>query len=56
MCPGNNNKDEHNSPKTLYDKDYQALSQKFRQLIKAFPLKISVKWNENSEFWILSMN
>ena len=30
---GNNNKDEDNSPKTLNDKNQQALSQKFRQLI-----------------------
>ena len=29
---GNNNKDEDNSPKTLNDKNHQALSQKFRQL------------------------
>ena len=30
---GNNNNDEDNSPKTLNDKNQQALSQKFRQLI-----------------------
>ena len=30
---GNNNKDEDNSPKTLNDKNQQASSQKFRQLI-----------------------
>ena len=30
----NNNKDEDNSPKTLYDKIHQASSQKFRQLIR----------------------
>ena len=30
---GNNNKDEDNSPKNLNDKNQQALSQKFRQLI-----------------------
>ena len=30
---GNNNKDEDNSPKTLNDKNQQALSQKFGQLI-----------------------
>ena len=29
---GNNNKDEDNSPKTLNNKNRQALSQKFRQL------------------------
>ena len=29
----NNNKDEDNSPKTLHDKNLQASSQKFRQLI-----------------------
>ena len=32
-CCGNNNKDEDNSPKTFNDKNYQASSQKFRQLI-----------------------
>ena len=31
---GNNNKDEDNSPKTLNNKNHQALSQKFRQLIE----------------------
>ena len=30
---GNNNKDEDNSPKSLNDKNQQASSQKFRQLI-----------------------
>ena len=30
---GNNNKDEDNSPKTLNDKNHQASSQKFRQLM-----------------------
>ena len=30
---GNNNKDEDNSPKTLKDKNHQAPSQKFIQLI-----------------------
>ena len=30
---GNSTKDEYNSPKTLNDKNLQALSQKFRQLI-----------------------
>ena len=30
---GNNNKDEDNSPKTLNDKNHQASSQKFRQII-----------------------
>ena len=30
---GNNNKDEDNSPKTLNDKNQQASSQKFRQLL-----------------------
>ena len=29
-CCGNNNKDEDNSPKTLYDKNHQASSKKFR--------------------------
>ena len=32
---GNNNKDEDNSPKTLNDKNQQASSQKFRQLISS---------------------
>ena len=36
---GNNNKDEDNNPKTLNDKNQQASSQKFRQLI---------------EFWVVS--
>ena len=31
---GNSNKDEDNSPKNLNDKNQQASSQKFRQLIK----------------------
>ena len=31
-CCGNNYKDEDNNPKTLNDKNHQALSQKFRQL------------------------
>ena len=31
---GNNNKDEHNSLKTFNDKNQQASSQKFRQLIQ----------------------
>ena len=35
-CCGNNNKDEDNSPKTLKDKNHQALSQKFRQLREYF--------------------
>ena len=30
---GNNNKDEDNSPKNLNDKNQQASSQKFRQLV-----------------------
>ena len=30
---GNNNKDEDNSPKTLNDKNHQASSLKFKQLI-----------------------
>ena len=30
---GNNNKDEDNSPETLKDKNHQASSQKFKQLI-----------------------
>ena len=35
----NNNKDEDNSPKNLNDKNQQASSQKFRQLIKGFGIK-----------------
>ena len=34
-CCGNSNKDEDNSPKTLNDKNHQASSQKFRQLISS---------------------
>ena len=33
---GNNNKDEDSSPKTLNDKNHQASSQKFRQLISLY--------------------
>ena len=33
---GNNYEDEDNSPKTLNDKNHQALSQKFRQLINIY--------------------
>ena len=33
LC-GNNNEDEDNSPKNLNDKNQQALSQKFRQLLQ----------------------
>ena len=32
---GNNNNDEDNSPKTLNNKNHQASSQKFRQLISS---------------------
>ena len=32
-CCGNNNKDEDNSLKTLNDKNHQASSQKFRQVV-----------------------
>ena len=35
-CCEYNNKDEDNSPKTLNDKNHQASSQKFRQLILYF--------------------
>ena len=38
---GNNNKDEGNSQKTLNDKNHQASSQKFRQLIYMH-LKIAI--------------
>ena len=37
---GNNNKDEDNSPKTLNDKNQQASSQKFKQLIPLFDVLI----------------
>ena len=37
---GNNNKDEDYSPKTLNDKNYQASSHTFRQLISLFELGI----------------
>ena len=37
---GNNNKDKDNSPKTLNDKNQQALSQKFRQL--SFPIVVEI--------------
>ena len=40
-CCGNNNKDEDNSPKTLNDKNHQALPQKFRQLVLSCLHKIS---------------
>ena len=41
MCPaGNNNKDEDNSPKNLNDKNQQASSQKFRQLMSYFTVII----------------
>ena len=36
---GNNNKDEDNNPKTLNDKNHQASSQKFRQLIHSWMVK-----------------
>ena len=40
---GNNNKDEDNSPKTLYDKNHQVSSQKFRQLISSVEITIKMK-------------
>ena len=36
---GNNNKDGDNSPKTLHDKNHQASSQKYRQLMYSFNVK-----------------
>ena len=45
----NNNKDEDNSPKTLNDKNHQALSQKFRQL-KIHKL-MRMTYNDISEFF-----
>ena len=53
MLCGNNNKDEDNSPKTLNDKNHQALSQKFRQLISFYG------WNFFEYFsskWIWTVN
>ena len=41
---GNNNKDEDNSLKTINDKNHQASSQKFRQLISVELLKICARW------------
>ncbi len=38
---GNNNKDEHNSPKTLNGKNHHASSQKFRQLMYLRVIRIS---------------
>ena len=40
---GNNNKDEDNSPKNLNDKNQQASSQKFRQLIYIYT------WSQGSD-------
>ena len=40
---GNNNKDEDNSLKTLNDKNHQASSQKFRQLISSVEITIKMK-------------
>ena len=40
---GNNNKNEDNSPKTLNDKNQQALYQKFRQLISSVEITIKLK-------------
>ena len=40
---GNNNKDEDKSPKTLNDKNHQASSQKFRQLIYLKPFNCANK-------------
>ena len=42
---GNNNGDEDNSPKTLNDKNHQALSEKIRQLfVQDVPEKKRKKW------------
>ena len=40
---GNNNKDEDNSPKNLNDKNQQASSQKFRQLISSVEITIKME-------------
>ena len=46
---GNKNKDEANSPKTLNDKNHQASSQKFRQLlISSWTVKMGIQ-KENIE-------
>ena len=42
---GNNNKDEDNSPKTLNEKNHQALSQKFRQLRNLMLFEITKRCN-----------
>ena len=48
---GNNNKDEDNSLKTLNDKNQQASSQKFRQLIKKSKVSDHSRgWPEGSLF------
>ena len=40
-----NNKDEDNSPKTLTDKNHQALSQKFRRFNKT--LEEKTRWEQH---------
>ena len=49
----NNNKDEDNSPKTLNDKNHQALSKKFRQLMYIFCLKTFIYNQDLSPFCLL---
>ena len=47
---GNNNKDEDNNPKTLYDENQQASSQKFRQLKKCNLKKAMEHWKYNYKY------
>ena len=42
---GNNNKDEDNRAKTLNDKNHQASSQKFRQLISLTKIQVTINTN-----------
>ena len=42
---GNDNKDEDNSPKNLNDKNQQASTQKFRQLVLLFDTNICIPHN-----------
>ena len=49
---GNNNKDEDNSLKNLNDRNQQASSQKFRQLIKNI-LILSYNWGWVTIFWYI---
>ena len=46
---GNNNKDEDNSPKNLNDKNQQASSQKFRQLVNTLVLFFFFMYNRQNQ-------